>query len=169
MTSKIPKDVLIQLEMQKGNTKKGIVNKLKDLFKAYIVSRESADTQSSQNEKSSEKKYYRNYSGKKSGFTQPNTRSSAEALVASAMNYAKRLGKYGPQKLCRYCEGNHWSDECRNYKTIEARKQKYKIKGSCYICLKPGHRIKHCTINKNCFYCQNPKITTEVFVRKSFN
>ena len=41
--------------------------------------------------------------------------------------------------------------ECTRYPTIEARKQK--INGSCFICLKQGHKTNECTLTKSCFYC----------------
>ena len=37
------------------------------------------------------------------------------------------------------------------YPTNEARKQK--IRGSCFICLKQGHKTNDCTLTKACFYC----------------
>ena len=55
-------------------------------------------------------------------------------------------------KKCRYCTHKHWSDECRTYATIEARKSK--IDGSCYSCLKPGHRSSACNKKKPCYYCK---------------
>ena len=54
-------------------------------------------------------------------------------------------------KSCRFCNGNHWNEECMKYPTNEARKQK--IRGSCFICLKQGHKTNECTFSKSCFYC----------------
>ena len=52
---------------------------------------------------------------------------------------------------CCYCKGNHWTDECMNYTTMEARKQR--IKRSCFLCLKLGHIAIECAVNKICFHC----------------
>ncbi|VDI20783.1 Hypothetical predicted protein [Mytilus galloprovincialis] len=57
--------------------------------------------------------------------------------------------------VCRYCDGHHWSDECRKFSTIEDRKQK--IKGSCYTCLKPGHVSRDCKFEKACYHCKQKK------------
>ena len=54
-------------------------------------------------------------------------------------------------RSCSFCNGNHWNDECTRYQTIEARKQRER--GSCFICLKHGHKTNECTLTKNCFYC----------------
>ena len=37
------------------------------------------------------------------------------------------------------------------YPTIETRKQR--IRGSCFICLKQGHKTNECTLSMGCFYC----------------
>ena len=69
-------------------------------------------------------------------------RMSTEALVAGAQSKVFRS--------CRFCNGNHWNDECTKYPTNEARK--HKIRGSCFICLKQGHTTNECTLSKRCFY-----------------
>ena len=53
--------------------------------------------------------------------------------------------------LCRYCQCNHWSDQCEEFQTIQDRKQK--IKDSCFLCLNKGHIAHRCLRNKTCFYC----------------
>ena len=52
---------------------------------------------------------------------------------------------------CRYCNGNHWSDQCVEFPTAEDRRKK--IKDSCYLCLKKGHTAFKCQRNKQCVYC----------------
>ena len=43
ITSKIPKDVLVQLEIQRGAKNKWTVSKLSELFNDYISAREKAE------------------------------------------------------------------------------------------------------------------------------
>ena len=45
ITSKIPKDVLIQLEIQKGARNKWAVEELRKLFNNYVAARERAEQQ----------------------------------------------------------------------------------------------------------------------------
>ncbi|CAG2196346.1 unnamed protein product [Mytilus edulis] len=46
ITSKLPKEVLIQLEIQKGNNERWTVGKLRQFFNTYITAREAAESQS---------------------------------------------------------------------------------------------------------------------------
>ena len=55
------------------------------------------------------------------------------------------------QGSCRFCNGQHWSDECQRYATVEERKQR--IKGSCFICMKQGQRLGECGLKKSRVYC----------------
>ena len=69
------------------------------------------------------------------------------------------------QRGCRYCEKNHWSDECTEYMTLEERKRK--IRGCCYRCLKHGHMAYDCKANVcTVAYIIN---TTEVCVLRNSN
>lgn len=60
--------------------------------------------------------------------------------------------KFRKREICIYCNRKHWSDECREFPTVTARKEK--IKGDCFICLKPGHHQRDCKTNKMCVHCQ---------------
>ena len=53
---------------------------------------------------------------------------------------------------CKYCNRNHWSDQCLVYPTAQDRKQK--LKDSCFLCLRRGHIAYKCMSNKSYFYCQ---------------
>ena len=61
ITSKLPKDTLLQLEIQKGSTDKWTVKKLRDLdlFKAYVTAKESTELQASDVEQHEEKHEHR--------------------------------------------------------------------------------------------------------------
>ena len=135
ITSKLPKNVLIQLEVQKGARNKWTVTELRERLNNYVAARERAEQQSSvqmiENRTESHK---------------PMT--TAEPLVAEsqAKGYKGERRKTTPN--CRYCDGDHWNDECPRYTAVETRKNK--IKGSCYICFKPfGRGIKK--NDKSCF------------------
>ena len=48
------------------------------------------------------------------------------------------------------CEKGHWTDECRSFPDMKFRKGL--LKGKCFICLRTGHTIKDCKIEKPCFH-----------------
>ncbi|CAG2200117.1 unnamed protein product [Mytilus edulis] len=148
ITSKLPKDVFIQLEIQKGNNDRWTVRKLRQFFNTYITAREAAaESQSKETHTgpSSEEKQQSKIQSNNSNF-QPRKHLSAEALM-TIKPFGKNSGS-GNSMVCRYYDGHHWSDECRKFSTIEDRKQK--IKGSCYTCLKPGHVSRDCKFEKFC-------------------
>ncbi|XP_056016952.1 uncharacterized protein LOC125656535 [Ostrea edulis] len=138
ITSKLPKETLLQLEIQKGSRDKWTVKKLRDLFKAYVTAKESTEFQASD------------------AHNHVENHATAEALMISTKESKERRNASSAKSpVCSFCNGYHWTDECRKYRTIEDRKQR--IKGKCYICLRPGHRIKDCRVVKPCFHCRESR------------
>lgn len=139
ITSKIPKDVLIHLEIQKGARAKWTVTTLRELFNDYIAARERADQQT-----------YTAVVENKYSLPRP-PRGTTEALLPG--NRTSPRSNYRRWNLppCRYCNGSHWSDERLKYMTDERRRQR--IRGCCIMCLKEGHRSSECGVSKTCFYC----------------
>ena len=114
ITAKLPKDILVQLEIQKGAKNKWTIGLLRELFNDCVSAREKA-----------EQHINTGISTSRHQASHP-LRLSTEALVVGAQSKVFRS--------CRFCNGNHWNDECTKYPTNETRKQK--IRGSCFICLK---------------------------------
>ena len=103
ISSKIPKDVLLQLALQKGMNEKWTANTLRKSFKNYICATEWAEQMS-----------------------------CSEMLEKDRQTYANGLYDYHRFIMqCRFCNGNHWRDQCMEYPTAEDRKQK--IKDSCFL------------------------------------
>ena len=140
ITSKLPKDVVIQLEIQKGARTQWTVRELRERFNDYIVARERAELHVNATKSESAENH------------ESPLMSSAEALVAGVQATVDRKERMRTHPKCRYCSENHWSDECEKYATIEGRKQK--IKGSCYICLNPTHLSSSCRQRVHCYYCK---------------
>lgn len=139
ITSKLPKETLLQLEIQKGSQEKWTVQKLRDLMKSYITVKESSELQASSVVRHEER------------------HTTAEALVIST-NKESAIRRNRPTRVpvrptvCTFCGGSHWTDECRKYRTIEDRKQR--LRGKCFVCLKPDHRSKECRVEKTCYHCK---------------
>ena len=143
ISSKIPKDVLQQLALQKGMNEKWTANTLRKSFKNYICATEWAEQMS-----------------------------CSEMPEKDKQTYANGLYDYHRSIVqCKFCNGNHWSDQCMEYPTAEDRKQK--IKDSCFLCLKRGHIAHKCRLNKLCCYCKcinhhNRSLCPQRFVSKTF-
>nr|XP_022295087.1 uncharacterized protein LOC111105210 [Crassostrea virginica] len=136
ITSKLPKETLLQLEIQKGSREKWTVKKLRDLLKAYFTAKESAELQASDVHQHAEKHATAEVlmvSAKDSRFRGNSGESSGRRNISSVKSPLMFL-------YCSFCDGYHWTDKCQKNRRVEDRKQR--IKGKCFICLRPGHRIK---------------------------
>ena len=61
----------------------------------------------------------------------------------------------GKVKCCVFCKGDHYNDECDNFKLLTEHKQKLITQGRCFLCFKVGHTFKDCpsTRTQSCHYC----------------
>ncbi|XP_060552386.1 uncharacterized protein LOC132713726 [Ruditapes philippinarum] len=166
--SKLPSEVLLQLEIQKGADTKWCIKTLRDLLRKYIVSREKSDKPKSLNDssqyvnKQTNPHMNRHTSMSNRYKSQPQTNYSGGALVANE----KRKVLLPSAKICRYCSKNHWSDECNRYKTIEERKSK--LKGCCFRCLREGHTSSDCRSSRICVYCDKSNVHHRSLCPKKF-
>ena len=143
ITSKLPKDILLQLELQKGCKQEWTVQNLRDLLNNLVSAKESAEQFNHFSSLTKTPPVSNSQQSRKTPF-----RPSTEALASTERNQSnpKRAAK-----KCVYCEKEHWSDECRTYKTIPERKNR--IKGRCFVCFSSDHLLKECHVNKLCIHC----------------
>ena len=94
ISSKLPKDVFIQMELQRGARSKWSVNKLRELLHNYVCATERAEELSHSKETKHE--------------------TEASRIVIKWRNL--RLSNQNIQRKlfvqCIICDGNHWSDQC---------------------------------------------------------
>ena len=138
ITSNIPKEVLIQFELQKGARNKWTVRELGELFSNYVVARERAKQNHYTAKGETREDYYKSMV------------SSAKALIVGSQAVGGKVENRFSAN-CRFCNASHWSDECTKYDTTEKRKQK--IKGCCFKCLRQGHGAKDCLKRIMCAHC----------------
>ena len=167
--TKLPEDVLRQLEINKGAKVEWSLGNLRQQLEDYIVACERAakrnmehapsnkasatNTNYNQRHHGSYNAGYNNkFQGTKTGSADRYSSSSGTLLAGAKPRLQQEgTGKKQSMSACKYCERNHWSDECTEYRTLEQRKRK--IKGSCFRCLKQGHMASDCKSNKACVYC----------------
>jgi len=141
--NKLPRVVIARIEQQKDASQDWTVEGLRKALKAYISAQEIAENQSFINIQDQgvlrgpESKGRTSYMRKPFG--------TADALLSNE-RYHRQVQR------CLFCEKNHWSDECRTISTLQERKEK--VKGKCYICLRPGHVMNNCKVEKPCFHCK---------------
>ena len=111
ITSKLPKDILMQLIIQRGARKKWSVALLRELLKNYICAVEEVEQLSDPGNVQHETEW-----------VEP-----LQELPHQRFSQSKRQTVHqGLFKRCRYCQGNHWSDQCVDYFTSEDRKLQIK-------------------------------------------
>ncbi|XP_028518889.1 uncharacterized protein LOC110251976 [Exaiptasia diaphana] len=166
ITSKLPKDVVVQLEIQKKRDETWTVTKLLEQLEGYINARESAERifnpptlttpLSGPHINSTTRDIPRNGCSNASlnfNFPPPKKPIFASETLLHAQKASSSPSR--PRKACVYCNKEHWSDECNVYKTVEERKAK--IKGRCYNCLSNKHMLRECQMEKACYYCKKKK------------
>ena len=175
--TKLPEEVLLQLEILNGTKNKRTVESLRANLHEYVTAREHAEKKGDQadtifkrsgqsrsegrtrfiptvNGRSNQHRYDgRPTSGSNTAVKQTGWggakphTGSAEALVVNTKQTSAT--RYYDQ--CRYCDQRHWSDEWPNYRTAEERRRQ--LKDSCYKCLKVGHMSKDYKRSKSCVHC----------------
>ena len=150
--SKLPQNCVIQLEMLKGKGKWKLQT-LREQLQNYIRVREEAERSSSKKverkvsqPQETTTKQYSNTTTKH--YNKIPLKSTAEALVASDKTVKGEI-------KCIFCSGSHWNDECKNYTTLEARKER--VKGRCFICLSKKHSLRDCPVDKPCYHCNRKR------------
>ena len=157
--SKIPEDVLMQLQMKNGVDRKWTVFALRNALNEYVVARERTEKKSFpdkswENQKAQEtrKVYSNSATGYSKGSNSYGFKPPSCALVVEP--YSRKQVIHKPESYrnkCRYCAKAHWSDQCPSFRSVNERKAK--LQNSCFRCLKEGHRSDECKLTKKCFYC----------------
>nr|CAD2200257.1 unnamed protein product [Meloidogyne enterolobii] len=61
--------------------------------------------------------------------------------------------------ICYFCNGNHWSNTCKNVAGLEERKKRLFEQRRCFRCCARGHISRKCFSKKYCFFCKGPHNT----------
>ena len=64
------------------------------------------------------------------------------------------------QKKCAYCDGNHWSDNCSEFVTVQERYQVLQRQQRCYNCLGTNHNKTKCFSKRRCMKCKQKHHTS---------
>ncbi|XP_044180058.1 uncharacterized protein LOC114970531 [Acropora millepora] len=143
--TKLPKDVITPLTDHKEDGQEWTVQLLRDKLHRFITNRENAERQCGI-------KYDSKHTARSMWLTSEDKECKTTTETLFSVTKPPKDQKVRRRDICVYCQGKHWSDECKTYATVAARKEK--IKGQCFICLKPGHHQKGCKANKVCVHCQ---------------
>ena len=141
----LPKDVITPLTDHKEDGQEWTVQLLRDKLHRFITNRENAERQCGIKDDSK-------HTARSMWLTSEDKEGKTTTETLFSVTKPPKDQKVRRRDICVYCQGKYWSNECKKYATVAARKEK--IKGQCFICLKPGHHQKDCKANKVCVYCQ---------------
>ncbi len=139
--SKIPKSV--QAEMVRIRTDKKAqwtLNSFSEAIKEYISSMEFAEAHSAM--------------GIHSGATSKQFTTTESLYTASKQRGLGRQDQWKRRIKCSFCNKSHFSDKCRKYPTVSARKERAIEVKCCMKCLRHDHNTGNCTWNITCFHCK---------------
>jgi len=147
--SKLPKAVVSRMEEYKDMEEKWTVESIRKAFKRYVCAQEVGERQTPLFQSPEDQNTKVKSQNQKSLFAKWSGVTTTGALLSGH----EESSTEGQTLGCFYCQRkDHWSDQCKTYPTVESRKAK--IKGNCFICLKPNHLLKECKVSKPCFHCQ---------------
>ena len=128
ITNKLPKAVMMQLEMNNGGAT-WTVQGLRAALCKYISAQEAAERQCPTSTAETDRPTY----------------TSGHVLATH------KSATTTPSVTCAFCEKQHYSDECTTYRTVDARKKQ--APDRCFKCLRYSHSSGTCHIDCRCFYC----------------
>ena len=137
LLSKLPYALNLQLSRRfDTNTDVWEVDKIMEELKRELEARErcySATEKNDQHQNSLKRDY-----------------STTEALYAGNTHFIS----------CAYCDGKHYSDQCRIVTDVNKRNELLKRKKKCFLCTRFGHLKRDCTTKRSCFRCKGSHHTS---------
>lgn len=73
------------------------------------------------------------------------------------------------QISCAFCQGSHFSDECKKYSSRQERVNRLTELESCFNCLKKNHKATDCRRTKQCFYCKRTTHHSAICTQRKAN
>ena len=180
LLEKLSAETLTELERSKGPYSQWNVQMLRESLWNYIEMKERVSRLSSNMSKVQFNNFHgKSYKGKAeqkkttgsmSNFAKKNNWNNQKQQVQTI---EKPKGFSKPNRPCIFCDGEHFQNQCKKYSTVEAREKRLFEKKCCFRCLKPGHIIKDCRLQKKpCRHCKkmhNQALCPEIFGPKSSN
>ena len=157
--SKFPLDVILKLEDTKTFGQVWTMELLQKLLSQYVETQENAQrhfanvkgyvTGVRDGETCQGYQRYNRYLNDHNRDTKPSS-VSVETFTTNVQRRSKFV--YNP---CVFCQGEHFNDECDQYRELSDRKQRLLSQGRCFLCLKTGHVFRDCSFvqKSGCYYC----------------
>jgi len=161
LLSKFPFEVVIKLEDIKKCDQVWTMELLRKLLSQYIMVQENAQRRVF-NARGYNSEFRQGRQGNKQ-YTNQHTSAAANDQTFNqpptetfATNVQRRTRSgFRNQNPCVFCQGEHFNDECDQYKVLTDHKQRLLSLGRCFLCFKIAHTFRDCPLiqKSSCYYC----------------
>ncbi|XP_065192585.1 uncharacterized protein LOC135823664 [Sycon ciliatum] len=134
ITAKLPQAVMVQLELARGSDSWTVAS-LRKALGILVRVKETSERQC--------------HDANKGHQQHP----APSHVISTGVSLLPHHEKRRPPK-CFYCSGAHFSDECGQYRDLDARKAHSKLNDRCSICFRSDHIARDCKQARPCFHCK---------------
>nr|CAD2206561.1 unnamed protein product [Meloidogyne enterolobii] len=158
--SKLNKSILIEIaKEEKASCKKWNTNELRKALVGIVNIRESV-YQSSKHFNISQTISHSSSQGEKfRKYEESNNDEDNEEIKVVNQTRSFPVTINRRNIICYFCNGNHWSNTCKNVAGLEERKKRLFEQRRCFRCCARGHISRMCFSKKYCFFCKGPHNT----------
>ena len=159
LLSKFPLEVIVKLEDVKRCDQAWTMQLLRKLLSQYVMIQENAERRVSNIRGGSLQGFQGRQINRSPVNRGPvrsgNNQTPDQSCDGTFAVDVQRKAKGTPRNPCLFCQGQHFNDECEQYKLLADRKQRLLSLGRCFLCFKTGHTFRECPLIQRsvCYYC----------------
>ena len=159
LLSKFPLEVIVKLEDVKRCDQAWTMQLLRKLLSQYVMIQENAERRVSNIRGGSLQGFQGRQINRSPVNRGPvrsgNNQTPDQSCDGTFAVDVQRKAKGTPRNPCLFCQGQHFNDECEQYKLLADRKQRLLSLGQCFLCFKTGHTFRECPLIQRsvCYYC----------------
>ena len=156
LLSKFPLEVIVKLEDVKKCDQVWTMQLLRKLLSQYVMVQENAQRRVSIRESSQQGRQVNRLPANRDAVRNSNHQTPDQLSDGTFAVDVQKKTKATPRNPCVFCQGQHFNDECEQYKLLADCKQRLSSFGRCFLCFKTGHTFRECPLIQKsvCYYCR---------------
>ena len=156
LLSKFPLEVIVKLEDVKKCDQVWTMQLLRKLLNQYVMVQENAQRRVSIRGSSQQGRQVNRLPANRDAVRNSNHQTPDQLSDGTFAVGIQKKTKGTPRNPCVFCQGQHFNDECVQYKLLADRKQRLLSFDRCFLCFKTGHTFRECPLIQKsvCYYCR---------------